>query len=290
MKWQILLIDDSPKVHTLVRAMLAREPVEVHAVTDPQYGLVLAASLRPDLILLDVDMPGMNGFETAQRLKANAASAECPIIFLTSHADPAEKVKGFGLGAVDYVTKPFNVAELCMRVRSSLKTSHTIRQLEETALIDQTSGLGNATMFKDRLDAEVRLQARSRQPLGLIAVEIHDFAAVETRLGGEAARQVLRQVGTAIKDVCRHEDVACRLDGPAFAVLMPQTDQADATDLAGEIRNKVARLQFAPPPGTSLPAFTVAVRIGVAVTTEAYDRSLLERARDAMDTPAARAA
>src|ERR1700722_17825365 len=124
MQQQLLVIDDSDKVHTLVKTILTEEPVEVHSATDPKYGLVLAASLRPDLILLDVDMPGMNGFEACRQLKLNPATAGIPVIFLTSLSAVNQKVQGFNLGAVDYVTKPFNRAELLARVRASLRTQN----------------------------------------------------------------------------------------------------------------------------------------------------------------------
>src|SRR5580704_16719886 len=100
MNQQILVIDDSEKIHPLVKAILAGEPVDVQSATDPKYGLVLAASIRPDLILMDVDMPGMSGFEACRALKSDPATADLPVMFLTSVSSTKEKVHGFGLGAV----------------------------------------------------------------------------------------------------------------------------------------------------------------------------------------------
>ena len=117
MMQQILVIDDSKAIHPLITAILAEEPVAVHSAMDAKYGLVLAASLRPDLILLDVDMPGTNGFDTCRQLKANPTTSNVPVIFLTSHSTVKEKVHGLGFGAVDYVTKPFNRAELIAGAR-----------------------------------------------------------------------------------------------------------------------------------------------------------------------------
>src|SRR5271154_5347795 len=133
MNQQILLIDDDKKIHALVRALLADEPVEIQSALDPEYGLTLAASLRPDLILLDVEMPGIDGYEVCRRLKVDPDLFNIPVIFLTALSTVEEKIRGLELGAIDYVTKPFNPSELLARVRASLRTRHVIRILEEKA-------------------------------------------------------------------------------------------------------------------------------------------------------------
>src|SRR2546421_11098697 len=116
MKDQILLIDDSKAIHPLVSALLADEAVEIHSAFDGESGLPLAPSLKPNLILLDVEMPNMDGHETCRRLKADKALFNTPVIFLTALSSAEDKVKGLELGAVDYVTKPFNPSELLARV------------------------------------------------------------------------------------------------------------------------------------------------------------------------------
>ena len=285
MNWQLLVIDDSPKIHTLVRAVLAKDPVDVHTAADPRHGLVLAASLRPDLILLDIDMPEIDGFETARRLRADAGSAECPIIFLTAHGDAAEKVKGFGLGAVDYVTKPFNAAELCMRVRASLKTRRTIRGLEQSALIDPLTGLGNRAMFDRRLDAEVHLQSRAPQSLAVLALELNHLATIEVDYGASTSRGILKHVGGVLEKACRPEYVPCRLDGPLFAVLLPQSGVSEASALANDIRQRINRLKFQPPASSialAMPPLGITAKTGIAVSLEPYDRSMCDRAHAAL--------
>src|SRR5438034_642045 len=120
MHQQILIIDDSKPIHPLVSSLLAGEPVTIHSAFDAQSGLVLAASLRPDLILLDVEMPGIDGYETCRRLKADPITASIPIIFLTARAATEEMVHGLNMGANDYVIKPFKLSELLSRVRVAL--------------------------------------------------------------------------------------------------------------------------------------------------------------------------
>nr|MBA3404273.1 response regulator [Gemmatimonadaceae bacterium] len=135
MHQQVLLIDDSKQIHALVTSLLGDEPVTIHSAFDAQFGIVQAASLRPDLILLDVEMPGVDGYETCRRLKADAVTASLPIVFLTARATTEEMVQGLNLGANDYVAKPFKLSELLSRVRAALRTSHLIRLLEDKALI-----------------------------------------------------------------------------------------------------------------------------------------------------------
>ncbi len=114
---QILLIDDSKSVHTLVCAILGGEPVSVHSAYDAEAGIAMAASFRPDLIMLDVEMPGIDGFAACRRLKADPATKGIPIIFLTGRVTTEEMALGLNLGANDYMAKPFNGMELLSRIR-----------------------------------------------------------------------------------------------------------------------------------------------------------------------------
>ena len=279
MNQQILVIDDSEKIHPLVKAILADEPVDIQSATDARYGLVLAASMRPDLILLDVDMPGLNGFDACKQLKADPATADVPVIFLTSLSSVQEKVHGFELGAVDYVTKPFNRAELMARVRASLRTNHIIRSLEEKALIDPLTGLGNRAMFTQRFEAEVCLRIRFGTPLSCILMDVDHFKEVNDTYGHPAGDQVLKMIGKAIADLCRTEDVACRFGGEEFVIIAPHTNGADAETFADRIRQIIAETRFKPENIALSPLLGDCIRVtasfGVAEATDLYDRSMM---------------
>ncbi|HZK79992.1 MAG TPA: diguanylate cyclase, partial [Humisphaera sp.] len=251
MQQQILVIDDSKTIHPLVKVILSDEPVEVHSAMDAKYGMVLAASTRPDLILLDVDMPGMDGFEACKQLKADPATANVPIIFLTSHATVAEKVRGLGLGAIDYVTKPFNRAELMARVRASLRTNQSIRALEEKATIDALTGLGNRAMFDQRLEAEVCLHVRTKHSLSCILMDVDRFKRINDTFGHPFGDKVLKRIAEIITDLCRTEDVACRYGGEEFAILAPNTNALAASIFAERLRVQISRVKFVPDPSPS---------------------------------------
>lgn len=281
MKQQILVIDDSLKIHQLVEAILATEPVEITYSKEASLGLVLAASKQPDLILLDIDMPGIDGFEACRRLKADPITADCPVIFLTAHAATPEKVYGFDLGAIDYVTKPFVADELRARVRAALQTQTAIRTLADVALVDPMTGLGNEAMFEQRLSAEIGLRGRTNGPLSVIAIEVPALKTIAERFGPAVEAKVLQMIGQFMSEVCRTEDVPCCF-GNTFAVLAPQTTLAEATAVAQEIEKKMNTICLKPKTDTpSLVDNTIRLtaETGVAEALNRYDRTILTRAQ-----------
>ncbi len=278
MHQQILLIDDAKPIHALVRALLAPVRVDVQYANDAGYGLVLAASIRPDLILLDVDMPNMNGFEACKKLKADRATADIPIIFLTSMSNIEEKVRGLELGAVDYVTKPFNQAELLARVRASLHTSRLIRLLQEKALIDPLTGLGNRAMFEKRMAAEVALRVRFQHALACVVLDVDDFKTINDTFGQPFGDEALHKIGEVIAEICRTEDMACRHGGDEFVVIAPHTTAAASAVLAERMRAEINKIRF-PRQGESLQ---MTCSFGVADSLNPYDTSMFQRADEAM--------
>jgi diguanylate cyclase (GGDEF)-like protein len=278
MKQQILLIDDAKPIHALVAGILANEPCDLHFAAGGKYGLILAESVRPDLILLDVQMPDIDGYETCRRLKANPNLFNIPVVFLTSLSTTEEKVHGLDLGAVDYITKPFRPAELLARVRASLRTSRAIKMLEEHALIDFLTGLGNPAMYKHRLAAEVSLRVRTKKPLACVVVDVDDFQAINDTQGHPFADTVLRQIAEALKNIVRTEDIACRISGDDFVILMPNTETADACLLAERISSELKLLKFMNRDRSVEVNYHVAV--GPAIGT--FDRSMFERATAAI--------
>jgi diguanylate cyclase (GGDEF)-like protein len=275
---KILLIDDSKEVHALVGCLLADEPVRIYSAFTGEVGVDLAASLRPDLILLDVEMPGIDGFETCRRLKSTPALPHLPIIFLTASTSTEEIVRGFALGAVDYVTKPFVPPELVSRVGATLKTSRLIRLLEEEALIDSLTGLGNRRMFEERFAAEVGLRIRSGNPLACIMIDVDDFKPINDRYGHSFGDQVLRKIGETLSDMCRIEDVACRYGGEEFAVLLPRTSAHQAAVLAERMRGSIAHILVS----RAGESIMVTCSFGVADAAGSFGRLMLERADKAL--------
>jgi two-component system, cell cycle response regulator len=278
MRQQLLVIDDSPPIHTLVKAMLSEEPVDTHSAMDATYGLTLADSMKPDLILMDIQMPGMNGFEACKKLKENPDTAHVPVIFLTALTSTKEKVLGLELGAVDYITKPFQASELWARVRASLRMHKLVQDLETKALLDPLTGLGNRAMFDRQLRAEVTVRIRFNTPLSVIVMDVDRFKKINDHCGHPIGDVILQKVADCISAICRAGDVACRYGGDEFAIIAPHATAADSAMLAKRMSEAISAIRVMHK-GQPIP---VTASFGVADSTALYDRSMFQRADDAL--------
>ncbi|MFN4244144.1 MAG: diguanylate cyclase [Tepidisphaerales bacterium] len=269
---KVAVVDDCPQVRKLIRARLKEEHVELLFAEGGAAGLELVRRTLPDLVLLDVDMPDVNGMEVIRQLKSDPATHHIPVIFLTGDSTPEAKVAGFDLGAVDYVTKPFEPAELRARVRASLRTKYLMDLLAQRAMLDGLTGLWNRAYFNDRLAKMVKLSQRhfgrpgssdaaasgpesaSRpdalgEPTGgggmsLILFDVDHFKKLNDTHGHPFGDEVLRSVARTALARCRASDVVCRYGGEEFAVLCPETDGVGAGRLAEDLRLAVKSMEL----------------------------------------------
>jgi two-component system, cell cycle response regulator len=235
----VLVIDDAPAIHRLVKARLGKEPLVVHSAYDAAGGLAAAREIAPDLILLDVELPDRDGFAVCAELKAGAATMNIPIIFLTRASSTDEKIRGLELGATDYITKPFDPAELRARVRASLRTKFLMDLLARKAMIDGLTGLWNRAYLESRIESEVSLAQRTSRDLSCIMVDVDQFKAINDSYGHKFGDDVLRAIADAIALTCRAEDIVCRYGGEEFTILLPSTTSAQAAELAERLRATV---------------------------------------------------
>jgi len=275
---KVLVIDDSDSIHALLKARLAHEPIELHSAAGGEQGLSLAQTLLPDLILLDVDMPEPDGFEVCRRLKADARTMPIPIVFLTGATSTDEKIRGLELGAVDYITKPFDPAELGARVRASLRTKYLLDLLARKAMIDGLTGLWNRAYFETRLNSELSLSRRSGNPLSCIMIDLDQFKQINDRHGHPFGDEVLRWVGQLLGELCRTEDVVCRYGGEEFVILTPNTAAPGAAHLAERIRAALENFSFRQHDAV----VQVTCSLGVADVGKPPDPSLVELADQAL--------
>lgn len=243
-KQKILIIDNSRMIHSVVKARLNEDELEFHSALDGEEGIRIAGDLHPDTILLDVDMPLVNGFEVCRRLKADPALSPIPVIFLTGQTSTAEKVKGLNLGAIDYITKPCDVAELQARVRAALRTKELVDLLATRALVDGLTGLRNRAYFDQRLVEELARERRARTPLACCMADVDQFKRINDTHGHGFGDMVLRGVAQIISDSCREEDVVCRFGGEEFVILTPGVNGAGARVLAERVRANIAAHVF----------------------------------------------
>jgi diguanylate cyclase (GGDEF)-like protein len=271
MSQTVLAIDDSPEVHDLLDVRLRPEALILHHALTADEGLSRARELRPDLILLDVDLPLVTGFELCQRLKQDPATAGVPIIFLTGASEVYAKVQGFDLGAVDYVTKPFEPAELRARVRAALRTKRYHDLLAARSHVDGLTGLWNRAYFNQRFGEEVSAAKRYGRVLSLLMLDVDHFKRLNDTFGHPFGDQVLTQLGETLNGLLRATDAPCRFGGEEFAIIMTETNEEGASVSAERLREKVAAFTFHPGKGRQVE---VTVSIGI-VSSESFDAASL---------------
>jgi diguanylate cyclase (GGDEF)-like protein len=242
----VLAIDDSPDVHRLLDVRLKLEGLILHHALDAEAGLAMAREVRPDLILLDVDLPTLTGFEVCQRLKVDPATAQIPIIFLTGATEVHTKVQGFDLGAVDYVTKPFEPAELRARVRAALRTKRYHDLLAARSNVDGLTGVWNRSYFNQRMGDEVSAAVRYGRTVSLIMLDVDNFKSLNDSYGHPFGDRVLEDLGELLHTLLRTTDAPCRYGGEEFALILSETNEAGAQISAERLRERLAECPFRP--------------------------------------------
>jgi two-component system cell cycle response regulator len=242
----VLAIDDSPDVHRLLDVRLRPEGLLLHHALDAEEGLAKAVELKPDLILLDVDLPLVTGFEVCQRLKSDPSTASIPIIFLTGATEIHTKVQGFDLGAVDYVVKPFEPAELRARVRAALRTKRFHDLLSARSHVDGLTGVWNRSYFNQRIGDEISAAQRYGRTVTIVMLDLDNFKALNDSFGHPFGDQVLEVIGEILHTSMRTTDAPCRYGGEEFALILTETDERGAVVSAERIRQQVAQHPFRP--------------------------------------------
>ncbi len=243
---KILVVDDSRLISHVAKTILTQRGHEVILAQDGLAGLQAAKSECPDLILLDLIMPVMDGYQMCQNLKEEDSTKEIPIIMLTSKAEPADKVRGLELGALDYVTKPFDEGELVTRVNIQLRLKQLYealqeknRRLQELANRDGLTGLYNHRYFHEHLSKDFLRAKRYHESLSCILLDIDYFKKFNDTYGHQTGDIVLRALGQVIKNSIRDSDFAARYGGEEFAIVLYYTDGPAAVQVAERLRHMV---------------------------------------------------
>ena len=257
---RLLVVDDQPaNVQVLYR--LFADDHQVLMATNGEQALRVCADQRPDLVLLDVVMPGMDGYEVCARLRADPATDGIPVIFVTAERDEESETRGLDLGAVDFIPKPINPRVVRARVRTHLTLKAQSDLLREWVYIDGLTRIANRRLFEERVVAEWSRAVRQGTPLSMLMIDVDHFKAFNDRYGHLAGDECLARVAATLKAVLkRPTDLLARYGGEEFVCLLPDTDLAGALDVANGMRQAMAAAAI--PHEASAVASAVTVSVG----------------------------
>jgi two-component system cell cycle response regulator len=243
---KILLVEDDEKDARMIQEYFAEEPYQLETLSTGEAALDRIQKELFDLVLLDVLLPGVDGFEVCQRIKGLHQTQDLQVVLITCLPDLENKIKGVEQGADDYLIKPINGRELKARVKVLVKKKHYIDQLRNnferalnSAIYDGLTGLHNQTYLKKFLEMEIKRADRQRYPLGLMIIDIDDFKKINDRFGHLTGDLIIKDLAQLIKKNVREVDLSARYGGDEFAVVLPYTDQTETVQIIERIQKAV---------------------------------------------------
>ncbi|MFK4763793.1 diguanylate cyclase [Desulfobaculum sp. SPO524] len=269
---RVLIVDDSSFNISMLGEALS-DDYDVSVATNGTDALSIAESdPRPDLILLDIIMPGMDGHQVCRELKARPTTQSIPIIFITAMNQEGDETRGLELGAVDYITKPFSIPIVKARVRTHLDLKRKTDILENLSSFDGLTSIPNRRRFDEVLDLEWRRALRSALPLSIIMLDIDFFKRFNDNYGHTAGDDCLRKVAKLLAgQLKRPHDLVARYGGEEFVVVLPETDY-DGASIIGEsmrlaIESKSIMHEY------SEIGSVVTISVGVAATIPSQEKN-----------------
>jgi diguanylate cyclase (GGDEF)-like protein len=256
---RLLVVDDQrANIQALFQAFQADHKVQM--ATSGEQALSMCHSHPPDLVLLDVVMPGMDGFEVCRRLKADDVTKDIPVIFVTGHNDEEAETRGLDVGAVDFISKPINPRIVRARVKTHLTMKRQSDMLRQWVYIDGLTGVCNRRYFDEHLKSEWDRAIRLGAPLSVALVDVDLFKRYNDHYGHQAGDECLRRVAAVMKACLRRPtDMVARYGGEEFGLLLPDTDAAGALHLAGLIRDGLQQARIDHAESTVGPLLTISI-------------------------------
>lgn len=258
-EFTLLIVDDEKQNRLLLTELFGTTYKIIQAKNGVQ-ALEKARQHRPDLILLDVLMPEMDGMGVLRELKRDDATRLIPVIFITALDSATDEANGLNLGAVDYISKPFHPPIVRVRVHNQLQLLHQRRLLEQLASLDGLTGIPNRRQFDATLLKEWHRCQRNQQPLSLIVADVDFFKKYNDALGHAAGDRVLQEVAATLRQAARRPgDLVARYGGEEFVLLLPETDATSAQALAEGLQQLLHSKAFAHPNSSLGPWLTMSM-------------------------------
>jgi len=272
----ILIVDDEAANIQVLAACLNDDYRIKVAMSGAQCLQLLLEDEKPDLILLDIEMPGMNGYEVCEQLKSNELKDDIPVIFVTAKDNESDEEKGFNLGAVDYITKPVIPSIVKARVNTHVTLKQQRDLLENMAMKDQLTGLYNRRYLFDVSTHKIKRALRHNKNLSLLMMDIDYFKNINDTHGHAVGDEILKAISSVLEERNRQEDLVARFGGEEFVIILEYCSLDDAKLKAEEIRGKVE--------GLNPLGIPISISIGVAQLSDKGEdfTGLLKRADDAL--------
>lgn len=276
----IMIVDDNPQNLKILATLLETFNCELQICTNGKEALDAIQLDLPDLILLDVMMPDMDGYQVCTLIRQNSLWTDIPIIFLTAKSSSEDIITGFQAGGNDYITKPFNESELMMRVKSQLELKRTrdilkernqemailIEKLAKASATDPLTGLFNRRAMSERLNEEISRFRRHMDSFVLIMADIDFFKRVNDTYGHDCGDEVLKAVSQRMTLHLRSVDSLSRWGGEEFLILLPSTDITGGRTLAERLRHSICDAPFT----YNGSEFYVTLTLGIVAFKEGY--------------------
>lgn len=269
-KATILVVDDIAENVTLLRYQLEDEDYAVLEAYNGEQALAVAKEHNPDLVLLDVMMPGMTGLDVIKHFKQNTQLAKIPVILVTANSDDSSVVEGLDIGAYDYIIKPYNHTVMFARVRAALREKERQDLLERWATMDPLTGINNRRFFFSETEREFA-RAQRGALMAVLLLDIDNFKKVNDDYGHLAGDQALISIADTLRESFRKVDIFGRYGGEEFIICLPDTPLQAAAEVAERLRQKIATnpLHF------EQSSFSITASIGVTCFNNA-DQSLAD--------------
>jgi two-component system cell cycle response regulator len=278
----VLVADDSQMVRVMLRRQLEQRGLRVAEASDGHEAVRACRILGPDMVLLDVEMPGLDGHTVLRILQEDAELRDIPVVFLTARTGTEDVVTGLQLGAHDYLRKPFEPSELIARVSAALRVKalqDELRarnaELETVTRTDALTGIYNRRHLEERLHGLLAATRRHRQPVAVLMIDVDHFKAVNDSLGHAAGDAVLREIADRLRRGVRADDVVGRWGGEEFVVVGAATGGDAAAALAERLRRAIALSAVRLEGGGEV---AVTVSIGCAAGVDGDAEELVRRA------------
>lgn len=278
-KQNILIVDDS-SFNSAYLLNILKDQYQVRAVKSGKEAFEIAFSqYPPDLILLDVIMPDIDGYEVCKKLKEVDSTKNIPVIFITGRFSEEDEIYGFSLGAVDYISKPYNTIIVKARIKTHMELKLYRDYLESISYLDGLTGIPNKRRFNEIFETMWNIAEREKNIISIIMIDIDNFKAFNDIYGHlEGDDCIIRVAQQLFKSVFRKTDFVGRYGGEEFVCILPNTDSKNAGLIAEKMRQKIMELKI--PHEGSTVSDVVTISLGVAACIPDKDRNALIKMAD----------